>query len=397
MLYEPRAPFINKRCPWAFSQKYMNTSITTLDNDFMKKLLNNGIIIFTIVDIMATLLIGIMSLASPVLTVTVFKKEPTVVVILVLIVVTATMFVLRLKAKTTFFVLRFVIGTVITLFILYTVFSFCRWYFTNIEGSFSFRVLTLAKKASIEDKAFFYNQIIADMIERIKLTDVPLATHLENNQLLQNPSTSTFIHTAYSAIPQLAEDNIIKYKGAYLKMMANVTNGGTVVSTDSWSYVKVGLTFIGVLVAGYFIYSLSTSEFMHNLIKKGFKNVEKTQGEAIKITQQAAKESLRAAALNKDVSRMSEILITHETKLKAAISQIESLTNDNQILTATVNNTIRHMERTTHMFNNVVRPCFQHLYVGFKAAAPNMAAQITTHLSPEQNDFITATSKIIFN
>ena len=79
---------------------------------------------FTIVDICATLCIGMFSLLAPNLHITVLKKEPSIIILVVIILLMILISFRPLARNLTFNILRFFIGGIITLFILYSLSTF---------------------------------------------------------------------------------------------------------------------------------------------------------------------------------------------------------------------------------------------------------------------------------
>lgn len=104
------------------------------------------ITIFSVIDIIATILIGLFAILAPNLHVIAFKKEPTIVVLIIVVVVMITLSARPLIQKQTLTLPRLFIAAAITMFFLYTIYSFSKWYLYHPEGSYSFRFLSIAKK-----------------------------------------------------------------------------------------------------------------------------------------------------------------------------------------------------------------------------------------------------------
>lgn len=88
----------------------MTTSkfLSIINTNNNNNLIGFGIKIFMLIDILATVLIGLLSFLTPNIQVIVFKREPTIVILIIILII--------------------VIKAFITLCIIYSVFTFISWY-----------------------------------------------------------------------------------------------------------------------------------------------------------------------------------------------------------------------------------------------------------------------------
>lgn len=336
---------------------------------------------FTIVDICATLCIGMFSLLAPNLHIAVLKKEPSIIILVVIILLMILISFRPLARNLTFNILRFFIGGIITLFILYSLSTFILWYFHNIEGTFSFRFLSFTKKASLQDKLDFYNIVITQMIDIVKSKDSALGIYLEKTPSVVNPSVFKIIHTSYDAIPDLAKEALSNERNAYMKFMQNVKDSTG--QSNKYFYLKIAVITIGVVALGYIIYNYGNFDMLKEATKQTASNLAKTQQELENIIEEGTKISLQGAMLAEN----NNVVITAVSKLNLKVTTlIEQIT------------TLQHtQERIIHVINKIIRVSMQSFFAGIKELDKDVANQIKTSLTSEQQDFITATSKIVFD
>lgn len=340
--------------------------------------------IFTIVDIIATVSIGLFTLLAPDLTITAFKKEQGIVILLIIV---GTMILLSIRPLTTkiqFFNVRIILGLILTIVILYMTFSFLQWYFFNIEGTFSFRFLSFEKRASFEKKLDLYKSLTSQMIDLINQKNTKLALYLEQSPRIMNPNTSIIMHTAYNAIPALAEKAIHTEVAAYEKMISNINKSANGLPSDfnAWYYLKI-ISFVAITTLG--VYLLFSYGDLASKVKKGFGYLENTQEELKKVVVQSATDALLAKQVNQDIINLSDIT----TKL---VSNVETLSNT----MASIDELKGTVLRLTFLVNNVIRPCMRSIFLGIKHVDSSIYESILKNLNSEQKDFMTGVSKLIF-
>lgn len=218
-----------------------------------------------------------------------------------------------LARSLTFNILRFFIGGIITLFILYSLSTFILWYFHNIEGTFSFRFLSFTKKASLQDKLDFYNIV--------KSKDSALGIYLEKTPSVVNPSVFKIIHTSYDVIPDLAKEALSNERNAYMKFMQNVKDSTG--QSNKYFYLKIAVITIGVVALGYIIYNYGTFDMLKEATKQTVSNLAKTQQELENIIEKGTKISLQGAMLAEN----NNVVITAVSKLNLKVTTlIEQIT-----------------------------------------------------------------------
>jgi hypothetical protein len=342
---------------------------------------SQSVIIFTIIDIIATFLVGMTTLLAPNISVQVFKKEPTMVILFIILMLMIILSFRPLRIRPTYNLFRIIFNFFVTLVILYTTYTLCIWYTTNVEGTFSYRFLVLTKKASLDDKLSLYNLMVSQIIDALRATDNSLATFLEKAPSIYN--TTKLSVTAYKDIPILVEQTIMFETANYKKMISNIT---ATTKTHSYSpinfwtltkWVFVGVATIAVVYCLYSVNSLGDS------LKKGLEIQKHTQTEMIEALQTIRSDAILNAGTDKNLASLSGILLYMNDQL--------------HYLTVKVTNLSTFQERAVHLINAVIRPSIQATFVGIKDIKKETANTILSSLNEEQRRFITATSSIIFN
>jgi len=238
---------------------------------------SQAVIIFTVIDMLATAIIGLSTLMAPNLSVQIFKKEPTMVILFIIVAIMIGLSFRRFTTKPIFNLARFIISFVITIFIIYTTYSLFVWYTSNVEGIFSYRFLVLTKKASLEDKISFYNLLVSQMIDALRVNDNSLAAFLEKAPSIYNAPKLNI--TPYHDIPALVEQTIMAETINYKKMIANVkaTNVHNGNSIYPITFKTVALWFsVGLLAIGV-VYCLYSMDSLKGMLKKSLELQQDTQ------------------------------------------------------------------------------------------------------------------------
>lgn len=357
------------------------------ENPQLKITITSIIMIFTILDIVVTLGIGFFTLLAPGLTITVFKREPTLFLLVIIIAFMVILSAKPLVKKIQFFIIRLILGTIITLFILYSSYSFLTWYFLNIEGTFDFRFLTFTKTASLEDKMNYYHTAVASLIETIRSKDSMLAKFLEQNPAVMNPNRGVFMRTSFELMPQLAQQNISAETYKYLEMMKQLSK--QVEKSDLYFYLKIFGIIAGSVLTFYFLYQFNVLETFFKKVKKGWELLGKTQDEMKKLSNQLIKDSKTNLSLELDFKKMNDLVSAIGIELK-------NITLESATTLAKTDTLVLQMERAIQLINQVIRPCMQSLFVGFKTISNDEYLIILKSLTKEQKDFLTPVSSLIF-
>lgn len=367
--------------------KFLNTMtkdfFTYLNSTNSNNFFNVSIKIFAILDIITTVLIGLFSLLAPNLQVSIFKKEPTLVILIIIVLIMIGLSFRPLTKHILVNSFRFIFGVAITSFILYSCFIFLNWYLNNMEGTFSYRFLTFTKKASLEEKLELYTTLLTQMIEAIKNTHPACGTYIEKSISIYNPSTVKLMSTPYNLIPELAENNILLAKANYYEMINKVTTVPKMHNSNILKQITLW-TFVGIcaLTGAYFIWNFNAISTLTGYLKKTLGNLSDTQTEVLKMASQLRKDVLTDLKASEDFL----VLCTVTTKL---IKRVTTLEQGVGFFTTEMSNTV-------NLLQTVIRPCIQATFVGVKTIHPDIASIVFQSLSPEQKDYIAATSKIIF-
>ena len=164
---------------------------------------------------------------------------------------------------------RLLIVAAITMFLLYMIYSFSKWYLYHPEGSYSLCFLSLAKKASLDEKPTYYNATISDMLLLALEQDHKIYSFVEKCPSVVNPSIDTIMRTPYKDIPALAKANITRDIFDYNQRLANISANMTFSNpTKMNSYLKWGLivgSAVVSIVIGYCIYNYGSIALLKSL------------------------------------------------------------------------------------------------------------------------------------
>jgi hypothetical protein len=301
--------------------------------------INHIITIFAILDIIATILIGLFTIFAPNLNITIFKKEPTMVVLILVVLVMITLSLRPLIRKTTVVLIRLFIGLFLTIFLSYAIFLFIKWYIFNIEGVFTFRFLSFSKKASLENKLELFNLLVYQMVDIIRQTKPQLADFLIKSPSIIQPSTFSLMNTPYKAIQEFAENSITTEKQNYQRMLDKLNASTEVVQTtsDISYYIKGALIVTAVVVVGVLIYYYAPDS-LTSAFKKTTVNLASTQDQLVKTTSRLAVDAAASVGVNQDMITITNVVSSlKETNLAQQIQ----------------------IDRLSHLMNKTVRPIVQ--------------------------------------
>lgn len=214
----------------------------------------------------------------------------------------------RFAQKTGLIMIRFIIGTFLTAFILYITYLFISWYTTNIEGSFT-------KTASLEAKLDFFNLCINQMIDKNRQINSDLAAFLEKAAPIVTSPTVKIINTPYNNIPTLALSIINEQISIHNTIMEQMATSFTNKSSFTINPLYI-IGIITIITSGYILWNYVN---LGNIVKKGLNFLSSTQEEVAKIAALSAKQSLESATLNQDITKMATI----NSKLIARIVKLE--------------------------------------------------------------------------
>jgi hypothetical protein len=324
--------------------------------------------LFSIIDIIAIVCVGISTLLSAEISATILHKEVTFTFLSFIFIVLAILSVHKLAKINSVLLFKFLLTGIITIFIIYSVYLYFMWLSHTTEGTFSYRFISFHKTATLEDKLKLYQCLAYQAIDQYKISEPLVANYLESCPSYVNPQSMVIIQTPYNQIIDLVKTNLTSEILRYRDLMSPIPKSGTS------SYVKYALIVLGVSATVCGLYFMISSGWIVSLAK----NLGSTQEEIVKMSQQLALDSSKHKATAQNIQTLID-------QVKNVIIRNSNVEQSVDFLIENITTMDKGLKEVCRVMNDVIRPTMGYIFSSLSDSKKDM---VVSSLNTEQKEFL---------